>query len=81
MSLAAIDESRWALLFCIVSTHNAKKISKNIALLRRAKNFTTTNTLVTMYKALVLPHFTYCLTVWQQGNVNHFDKLHKPPPN
>ena len=40
-----------------------KKISKNIALLRRAKNYTTTNALVTMYKALVLPHFTYYSTV------------------
>ena len=31
-----------------------------------------------MYKALglVLPHFTCCSTVWQQGNVTHFDKLH-----
>ena len=40
-----------------------KNISKNIALLR-AKNYTTTNALVTMCKALVLPHFTYCSTVW-----------------
>ena len=44
---------------------------------KKSKNYTTTNALVTMYKALVLPHFTYCSTVWQQGNVTHFDKLHK----
>ena len=54
-----------------------KKISKNIALLRRAKNYITTDALVTMYNAFVLPHFTYCSTVWQQGNVTHMDKLYK----
>ena len=48
-----------------------KKISKNIALLRRAKNYITTDALVIMYNAFVLPHFTYCSTVWQQGNVTH----------
>ena len=30
-----------------------------------------------MYNAFVLPHFTYCSTVWQQGNVTHMDKLYK----
>ena len=54
-----------------------KKFSKDIALLRRAKNYTTTDALVTMYKALVLPHFIYCSTVWQQGNITHVDKLYK----
>ena len=51
------------------------KISKNIALLRRAKNYMTENTLNTMYNALVLPHFTYCSTVWHNGNLKHIDKL------
>ena len=44
---------------------------------RRAKNYITTDALVTMYNAFVLPHFTYCSTVWQQGNVTHMDKLYK----
>jgi hypothetical protein len=35
-----------------------KKISKGIALLRRAKPFATLDTLLTMYKSLLLPHFT-----------------------
>ena len=51
------------------------KISKNIALLRRAKNYMTENTLNTMYNALVLPHLTYCSTVWHNGNLKHIDKL------
>ena len=28
-----------------------------------------------MYNALVLPHFTYCSTVWHDGNLKHIDKL------
>ena len=53
------------------------KISKNIALLRRAKGFLTENALITMYNSLVLPHFTYCSTVWHNGNITHIDKLSK----
>ena len=30
-----------------------------------------------MHKALVLPNFTYCSTVWQKGNVTYVDKLYK----
>ncbi len=56
-----------------------KKISKNIALLRRAKKYTTENGLITLYNSLVLPYFTYCSTVWHQGNITHIDKLQKLP--
>ena len=44
------------------------KISKTIVLLRRAKNYTRENTLNTMYNAFVLPHFTYCSTVWHKSH-------------
>ena len=54
-----------------------KKISKGIALLRRAKPFATLDTLLTMYKSLLLPHFTYCSTVWHDGNNSHITKLQK----
>ena len=29
----------------------------------------------TMYNTLVLPHFTYCSTVWHKGNLKHIAKL------
>lgn len=68
------DQLRW-------QEHNdaqCKKISKNIALLRRAKNFVTQDALLTMYNSLVLPHFTYCSTVWNNGNnVSQVNKLYK----
>ena len=40
-----------------------KKISQSIALLKRAKQFISQDTLQNMFNALVLPHFTYCSNV------------------
>lgn len=55
----------------------SKKISQNIALLRRAKSFLPQKDLVTMYNAFVLPYFTYCSTVWSDGCLTQIEKLSK----
>ncbi len=61
-----------------ISNNQCAKISKNIALLRRAKRFLTENALITMYNSLVLPHFTYCSTVWYNGHITQLTiKLQK----
>ena len=58
--------------------HQCKKILSNIALLRRAKQFVPQETLVTMYNALVLPHFNYCSTIWKDDDSKrHINKLLK----
>ena len=44
-----------------------KKISNNIALLRRAKSFVPEHILNKMYNAFVIPNFYYCSTVWNDG--------------
>ena len=54
-----------------------KKLSKSIVLLRRAKRFVNQNVLINMYNSLVLPHFTYCSNVWNDGSRTHIDKLLK----
>jgi hypothetical protein len=54
-----------------------KKISKCIALLRRAKSFVNLETLITMYNSLVLPHIAYCSTVWSYDSCIHNNKLYK----
>ena len=54
-----------------------KKISQSIALLRKAKQFVNHNTLLNMFNALVLPHFTYCSNVWNDGSCEHIEKLYK----
>ena len=40
------------------------KASKGIGLLRRSKDLVNTNSLQTMYKALVISYFGYCALVW-----------------
>jgi hypothetical protein len=54
-----------------------KKISSNINLLRNAKDFVDLDTLKIMYNALVMPHFIYCSTVWQNSNQENLDQLYK----
>ena len=55
-----------------------KKISQSIALLRKEKQFFNQDTLLNMFNALVIPHFTYCSNVWSDGSCqSHIDKLKK----
>jgi hypothetical protein len=54
-----------------------KKLSRDVALLRRAKPFVSQNKLVRMYNSLVVPYFTYCSTVWNDGNRTNLEKLYK----
>ena len=59
--------------------HNAKQKPQSIALLKRAKQFVSQDTLLNMFNALVLPHFRYCSNVWNDGSCAHniIEKLHK----
>ena len=43
-----------------------KKISQSIALLRRAKQFANQDTLLNMFKALVLPHISNLNCIWKK---------------
>ena len=38
---------------------------------------TTLETLITVYNSLVLPHYTYCSTVWSYDSCIHNNKLSK----
>ena len=58
-------------------TLNLKNLSKSIALLRKAKDFTSQEELVTIYNSLVLPHSNYCSTIWNDNDKSHIDKLLK----
>ena len=73
LGLIIDDQLKW-------NRHNdeqCKKISKSIALLRKAKDFASQEELVTIYNSLVLPHFNYCSTIWNDNNKSHIDKLWK----
>ena len=73
LGLIIDDQLNW-------NKHNneqCKKISKSIALLRKAKDFVSQEELVKIYNSLVLPHFNYCSTIWNDNNKSHVDKLSK----
>jgi hypothetical protein len=54
------------------------KISKSIALLRKAKDFASQEELGTIfYNSLVLPHFNYCSTIWNDNNKSHISNIDK----
>ena len=44
--------------------HVTNKLNKTIAILCRARAKLYMNTLRTLYKSLVYPYLTYCLTIW-----------------
>ena len=48
-----------------------------MALLSRAKPFVSQTELVRMYNSLVVTYFTYCSTVWNDGNRTNLEKLYK----
>ena len=60
------------------NNEQSKKISKSIALLRKAEDFASQEELVKIYNSLVLPHFNYCSTIWNHNNKSRYiDKLSK----
>ena len=73
LGLIIDDQLKW-------NKHNdkqCKKISKSIALLRKARDFVSQEELVKIYNSLVLPHFNYCSTTWNDNNKSDIDKLSK----
>ena len=55
--------------------HIALKISKDTGILYRLKSVFLSDALLTLYNALIMPHFHYCLLVWG-SNVKDGHKLH-----
>ena len=55
--------------------HIALKISKVTGILYRLKLIFPRDVLLTLYNALIMPHFPYCLLVWG-SNVKDRHKLH-----
>ena len=55
----------------------ANKISRAIGGLRQIRPFVTFDTLLTIYKSLILPLFDYCNVVWDNANKGELDRLQK----
>ena len=57
-----------------------KKISPRLALLRRVRKVLPKSTCITLYNAMVLPLFDYCVVVWNgcgQGSKSYLGKLNR----
>ena len=56
-----------------------KKIAAGISALKRLRDFAIRDVLVSVYNALIMPHFDYCCEVWDSlGSVlaERLQKLH-----
>ena len=56
-----------------------KKITTGISAVKRLRDFASRNVLVSVYNALIMPHFHYCCEVWDSlGSVlaERLQKLH-----
>ena len=51
------------------------KVSKGIGMIRRMKAFVPQMTLISVYNAIILPHFDYCSLVWDTCSNYLLEKL------
>ena len=54
-----------------------KKISRAIGLLKYARNFVQSDTLINLYRSITEPHFRYCCSVWGSYGASKLDVLQK----
>ena len=57
--------------------HIAKKITSGIGAIRRIKQFVDRNALISVFNALVQPHFNYCSELWDCVSLCQFKRLQK----
>ena len=55
----------------------SKKVASGISAIKHVRNFVPHETLLTIYRALVQPHFNYCSAVWGNCNKGLSEKLQK----
>lgn len=55
--------------------HVAGKISKSVGILKKASRVLTSDTLLSLYKSLVLPYLHYCNLIWGNAPNVHLQRL------
>ena len=58
-----------------------KKVSKSIGVMSRIKNKLNEETKLTLYSTLILPHLTYCCSIWGNTYKSRLSELIKLPCN
>ena len=56
-------------------TFVASKVSKTLGILSRLRHFIPANTLMNIYRSLILPYLSYGIVVWGQAAQSNLDKL------
>ena len=54
----------------------AAKISKSVGLLYKAKYYLPSNSLLTLYYALIYPYLTYCNLIWASTHVTNLQRIY-----
>ena len=52
-----------------------EKVNKRFSVLKRFKYIITSNVMLRLYKAFILPHFQYCSLIWHFSGTRNCDKL------
>jgi len=52
-----------------------EKVNKQFSVLKRFKNIITSNVMLRLYKAFILPHLQYCCLIWHFSGSRNCDKL------
>lgn len=55
--------------------HVAGKISKSVGILKKASRVLTKDTLLSLYKSLILPYLHYCNLIWGNASNVHLQRL------
>ena len=55
----------------------AAKISKSVGLLHKAKYYLPSNSLLTLYYALICPYLTYCNLIWASTYVTNLQRIYQ----
>ena len=64
-------------MLCIYQCYQCKKIASGIGALKRVRSFVPHETLRSIFKSLVQPHFHYCSSVWGCCSKTPASKLQK----
>ena len=59
------------------SKNICKKVTAGISALHRVKPFFNKETLISIYNAIIRPHFDYCCEVWEVFGKTQSDRLQK----
>ena len=57
-------------------THVRNKISKSIGIIKKVSKVFNRNTLLSLYKSLVLPYLQYCNIIWGNAPTTHLHAIH-----